>query len=374
MLEHAQSHPRLARLLRRVLGLLERTEPESEKGDRVWRGPHFIPRRGEWWPSRFVLYRDELHCTLEIGWSSCALAWNVGTDGVSFDARASFGSGFDSGPELWLRALPQIERRLRAAIARPAAYNRRVERLLPLRCRTGRIERKWTWPAEARQPLSPAGLGRLNRALGAAARTRAWRRLSLRRYLEVAGSAYDAAFRKLARLTPLEKYRGKADTRHGGLLEVPPDDADAFERWYQSRDWLGAHPWEIVFAHPHGILLSPHRAERGWRFHLGVDTLGLYVATARMATALGERGVPFELVRAAEVIAALSGEDRVEIGPFYDQLSLDELKERRPEAVARVQWDPPPGIALRAHARRSRGSGRSATGPRSPRSSSAGAA
>ena len=110
----------------------------------------------------------------------------------------------------------------------------------------------------------------------------------------------------------------------------------------------GAHPWEIVFAHPHGILLSPYHEGGRWRFHLSVDTLGLYVDAARMATALGERGVPFELFRADEMIAALRGEDWVEVGPFRSQLSLGELEERRPGATAHVFWDDPPRLLRRS--------------------------
>jgi hypothetical protein len=346
------AEPVLVPVLRRVLGLLERTEPESQEGDKNWRGPYFIPRRGEWWPSRFVLYRDELHCFLEIGWSGCSMTWKVGTGNVSFEGHPPFDSGLAGGPELWRPALDQIERRLRAAVARPEAYNRRVEARLPLRCRTGRIRRGWTWPARARKPLSARELQRLDLALRAGAAARAWPKLTVARYLEVAAWGYDAAFPDLAALTPREKHRRKADTRHGGMLDLPPRDQRAFARWFASRRWLGTHPWEIVFACPHGILLSPSRRHGGWRFLLSVDTLGLYVAAARMATAFGERGVPFELLRADEVAAALRGEDLVEVGPFFGQVHLDELVERRPAALARVEWDPPPGIVPRARARR----------------------
>jgi hypothetical protein len=172
--------------------------------------------------------------------------------------------------------------------------------------------------------------------------------MSLRRYLEVATLAYDSAFDDLKPLTPLAKYERKADRRHGGMLDLAPEDSRTFERWYSSRDWLGTHPWEIVFAHPHGILLSPHQTERTWRFFLSVDTLGLYVDTARMAIALGENDVPFELLRAPDVTAALRGEDWVEVGPFHGMLSVEEIERRRKGAVARVAWNPPPRVSLRA--------------------------
>ncbi|MBI1849466.1 MAG: hypothetical protein HYR85_03875 [Planctomycetes bacterium] len=146
-------------------------------------------------------------------------------------------------------------------------------------------------------------------------------------------------------LTPRKKYKRTADRRHGGLLNLRPTDARGFARWFDSREWSGTHPWEIVFAHPHGILLSPHHEHSRWRFFLSVDTLGLYVEAARMAIALGDGGVPFELFRADKVIAALRGLDVVEVGPFYGQLSLDEIDERRGDARTRIVWDDPPTLA-----------------------------
>ena len=81
--------------------------------------------------------------------------------------------------------------------------------------------------------------------------------------------------------------------------------------------------------------------------YLSVDTLGLYVETARMATALGENAIPFELIRAEEIFAALRGEDWVEVGPFHGQLALEELERRRPGAAVGVAWDPVPKLRAR---------------------------
>ncbi len=336
--------------LRRVLRLLERIQPESTEGDVRWRGPFFIPRRGEWWPTSFMRYRSELYCTVQMGWSARTLVWDMDEDEVRFELALGIAdSGNDE--ELWERVLEQVEHRLRGALRNPEAYNRRVARLLPHRCRTGRIQRRLTWPRRARPPLGGLALERLTSALQRGKSAPSWPRLSVRRYLETAAIAYDAVYPELKTLTPREKYKRKADTRHGGLLDLKPAAARAFERWHGSRAWQGAHPWEIVFAHPHGILLSPYRDGGRWRFYLSVDTLGLYVDAARMATALGEEGVPFELPRAEEVLDALRGEDWVEVGPFRDQLSLEELEERRPGATAHVLWDDPPRLPLRTSAR-----------------------
>jgi hypothetical protein len=329
----------LTRRLRRVLRLLARVQPDRTDGDVLWSGPFFIRRPGEWWPTRFLRYRSELYCTVEIGWSAVTLVWAMERNDVRFEGEPGWDVAYRNGAELWERVLRQVERRLRSALASPAAYNRRVARLLPLRCRGGRIRRRLTWPRRARPPVTRSELERLTSALEGGQRARPWRRLSLRRYLEVTAIAYDAALPELRTLAPREKYERKADQRHGGLLDLRPADARAFERWHASREWLGAHPWEIVFAHPHGILLSPHREARGWRLFLSVDALGLYVDAARMAIALGESGVPFTFSRADEVLATLRGQDWVEVGPFRGKIALDELELRRPGATSRVVWD-----------------------------------
>ena len=340
--ERSEGSRDLLRRLRRVFGLIRRIRPERSDGDVLWHGPFFIPRAGEWWPTRFLLYRKEFYCTVELGWSAVTLVWEMDRGRVRFEAERSWSGAYSSDSQLWGRVFGQVERRLAGALRNPAAYNRRVARRLPARARTGRIKRRLTWPGGSRPPLTARELRALESAVEPGKRAEPWRRLSLRRYLETAAIAYDAALPELRPLTPRKKYQSKADQRHGGLLDLRPTDTRAFEAWYDSRDWLGAHPWEIVFGHPHGILLSPHHAAGAWRFFLSVDALGLYRDAARMAIALAAAGVPFELTRAADVVAALRGEDWIEIGPFRGQMTLDELEERRRGATSQVSWDDPP--------------------------------
>ncbi|MBK8941337.1 MAG: hypothetical protein IPM79_27945 [Polyangiaceae bacterium] len=133
------------------------------------------------------------------------------------------------------------------------------------------------------------------------------------------------------------------------MLDLPGTDPCAFEKWFDSRTWQGCHPWEIVFAHPHhphGIMFSPVHSDRGSRFFLSVDTLGLYAAAVKMALALVGENAPLELARSEEILRALRSDDLVDIGPFYDQLRLDELEERRPGAGAWVAWEPLPVLRL----------------------------
>jgi len=186
-------------------------------------------------------------------------------------------------------------------------------------------------------------------------RADSWNSLTSGKYLEIVGRAYDAAYPDMRNLAASEKYSSKADGRHGGLLLLPVQDARAFRDWYMSKTWSGTHPWEIVFGHPHGVLLSPfHDPKAGWRFHLSVDSPGMFMHAVKMAIALGDASAPFTFDGKDSVVSALSGADLVEVGPFYDQLSLADLRDVRPDAVDRVEWDPVVEIHLVSTVQRDR--------------------
>jgi hypothetical protein len=324
--------------------MLRETEPIAGAYDVEWWGPYFIPRPRQWHRSRFMLYDGCLYGSLEIDWATCSANWSIHAGVVSYQEGMSFTTAWRP-EELWARALPQLTRRLKSALSNLAAYNKRVRRLIPLDTRTGRVVRKWTWPRNTRPPLSRKELEIFERVCERCERAAPWKSLSPAVYFRLVGRMYDAAFPESAGLSPREQHAKSADSRHGGLLNLPDDDPQAFRDWFESRAWSGCHPWEIVFGHPHGILFSPLLSDDGtWRFNLSVETPGLYLRAVKMALALGETGAPFVLHGRDSVVAALRGKDDVEIGPSYGMLSLAGLREARPEAVYRVRWDPIPDI------------------------------
>lgn len=335
----------LPQLLSRTLSLLTRIQPHHREGDKQWKGLFFASKPSEWHSIQFLLYEREFFATMEMGWSSVTLEWTVGTSRVRFEGSTPFSSYENNDAVLWARVLLQAERQLRRALKNPEAFHRWLERRLPLRSRVGRLRRWLSWPTSSKPPLTSSQMRRLESAWKQGIAARGLRSLSLRQYLDITAIAYDAAFPKLRRLSARQKFESKADRRHGGMLDLPASGARAFLRWYHSRAWLGAHPFEIVFAHPDGVLLSPFLRKGRWRFSLSAEHLGQYVMLARMATALGENRIPFELSRPEELLAALRGEDWVEIGPYFDQLSLAELRTRRRGAVGLVEWEPIPRIA-----------------------------
>jgi hypothetical protein len=130
------------------------------------------------------------------------------------------------------------------------------------------------------------------------------------------------------------------------MLDLPLNGAKAFTRWFNSQRWAGAHPWEIVYGNPHGVMLSPCHDEKtsGWSFDFSVHTESLYAIAVKMAIALARHAIPFEFYNGAKVVAVLRGEDMVEIGP-RKALELGNLKAIRPDSIKHIQWDPIPQIS-----------------------------
>lgn len=211
------------------------TEPEPGCHDVEWDGPYYIQRPRQWRRSRFMLYGGTLFGSLEAGWSRLEAEWNL-VSGVLSDEARTGSAGATAAEQIWDRAIPRLVRRLDAEVTDPGRYNPRVRRLLPIETRTGVARRRWSWPRGTRAPLSPR-----------------------------------------------EQHEAKADTRHGGLLGLKEDDPEAFRAWFASRVWSGSHPWEIVFGHPHGILLCPIPGDRGrWRHvRTGVGLSGQHTAEIR---------------------------------------------------------------------------------------------
>ena len=334
----------LSSRLRRVFALLQMTQPVPDEHDVAWSGPYYIPRSGLWCPSRFVLYRGSLHAQLFIPPRWYGLSWVVGSRDAEFERGVST---YENDERLWTRALTQIESRLRSAVKNFSRYNRLVDARIPPSCRTGKIQRSLTWPTDAKPPLPPGRIRRLETALTEAKDAPLADKMTLARYLSVAAVAYDAVFKDLRPFPPAGKYRRKADGRHGGLLDLPPHDANAFAEWFTGASWQGTHPWEIVFGHPHGIMISPrHHAERrSWSYVMWAGSPGWYVAAARMAIALGERRIPFEFHNGQAVLSALKGIDEVAVGPDLDSVHYEDLAQTRRDALRLIRWDPIPHLA-----------------------------
>lgn len=200
----------LAKQLERVFVLLKKTQPIADPTDVIWWGPCFIPRPGEWYPSSFTLYNGALYARLFVAPGSYGLSWKIGSKTVEFEREFSSGRYYNND-ELWEKALNQIEYRLKSAIKNFGRYNQFVEKNFPLVCRTGKIRRELTWPKKTKRPVSLRKPRLLEKSLNEAKEFPLLQKMTLSQYLETVAIAYDASFKELRLLPPLEKYKKKAE-------------------------------------------------------------------------------------------------------------------------------------------------------------------
>ena len=117
-------------------------------------------------------------------------------------------------------------------------------------------------------------------------------------------------------LSPRDKYLKMADGRDAGLTKIDGGSAEAFKQWYHSGATPGAHPWEICRG-GNSTHISLYVFDQGSRWYLSLagSSLARVEETVRMAVALYENGIPFELRDAEEIVRMVTGEDFIGIVP-----------------------------------------------------------
>ena len=326
--------------------MLRRTQPHAEGTSVSWSGPWVILPRQRWYRTSYALYQGTLYGAFQVSSRiSLDLRWKLGSDTVELPPDTETYGAWSNTPAFWLEVLQQAQRRLSWGLENPARYNRHLDRLVPLKLRRGHILRRHTWPIGTEPLATAAELDALARAVSRSAPPPPRPELSPDLFLRDAAIAYDAAYEELRPLAALDKYTRRADRRHGGMLDLPPEDAAGFRAWFQRGDWRGAHPWEIVYGHPHGIILYPELTAEGWIYRFTVSEESLYPHYARMAVALDAAAVPAELVSGKRVLGALRGDDEIDVAASHAAITWDNLLARRPDARLHVRWDPLPQLA-----------------------------
>lgn len=323
-----------------VLGfyqLLRQLEPTEDRMDVIWRGPFWVDRTGAWRPMSVVLRRGTLRGQILFPGGPALMEANIRTGDVEWvDVDQP---GWPRGTEIWPEAFPQLHERLRAAALNPEEYNRKVAEEMPPAWRTGKIQRRFTWREGAEQ-MSADLIEKVRQAARSAAARAPLPALSTGEYQRIAELGYDVAYPRERHLPRAEKHRIHADKRHGGMLDLPPGDADAFKEWFTSRRWEGAHPFEIAYGIPHGIVLWPELGEAGWRFKMWASDEIYHKEALLMLVALDEAGIPVEFPQTKRLLETFEGVDDVEVGPYRGQLRLEQLAKDRPDSISHVRWDP----------------------------------
>jgi hypothetical protein len=336
----------LLTIVTKVFALLQQTQPLADETDVSWVGPYYIPRSGVWAPTYFRVHNMRLCVFVSMPDRDSSMVWDLRSREWDFESPLPF--GFRPNPEeFWRKVLTQVHRRLVSAVKNPSAYNRMVEARLPFACRTGKIQRAFTWLEGEESEMDEGTLQKVESMHSFVELSPRLKKLTAADYLTTASIAYDAAFENMASLSPVEKYKSRADGRHGGMLDLPLNNAKAFARWFDSQRWAGTHPWEIVYGDPHGVMLSPCHDQKAstWSFDLSVHTERLYAIAVKMAIALARRTIPFEFYNGAKVVAVLRGEDMVDVGPARWTLEFEVLRAIRPDSIEHIQWDPIPQLS-----------------------------
>lgn len=227
-----------------------------------------------------------------------------------------------------------------------------VEALYPYKWRTGRIRRKFiTDPSrlmseEAGERLLSAYEKHLDKNLSVS-------EISLNDYLRTAEICYYAAFpkdiRKLSKQLEVETIPMKrlhkqwADGRHGGMLLLEdPDSKKEYMDWLLSREWQGAHPFEIVYSgNVHGISLDPPN-EENHHYRISVIDPFYYQELLDMVAALIEKNVPFETFSLKEIVEYCKGEVYIDVNKFSmrgDFFTYRDSAEEREDYFSHIEWD-----------------------------------
>lgn len=136
------------------------------------------------------------------------------------------------------------------------------------------------------------------------------------RYCEICYDANNYFGDEASLLSPREKYWRMADGRHGGLLDIMADSPGEFACWYRSGAGGGGHPWEICRGgNSTHVSLYVSKKDDGWCLTLAGSSVNRVEETVRMAVALFDRGIPFDLRDAEEILRMARGEDYIGIVP-----------------------------------------------------------
>lgn len=159
--------------------------------------------------------------------------------------------------------------------------------------------------------------------------------ISLEDYLKVAGICLRAIFPGDAHLSYRELYEKYSDFRRAGILEIDPKDKNAFKNWYESEEWEGSHPFEIVAGFKTiGIVLYPPTKEKK-RFVIYVGSEIYYLHYLKAIEALVKEKIPFDASQIEEIIDYLAGETYISVNE-KDGIECCKGDE---EFLKYVEWD-----------------------------------
>lgn len=207
------------------------------------------------------------------------------------------------------------------------SYNLYIQQNLPFAKRLGRIRRQDFWDILGEEAIRPdIGLGeelikKLKQAVNWTKEENSalLHEMTAEEYYRICEICYDANsyFKNQSKtLSVREKYLNMSDGRDAGLRDIAADSSMAFSEWFHSKSAQGAHPWEICRGgNSTHISLFATPKDSFWRIRLAGSSISRVEETVRMAIALYENDIPFELSNDEEIVNMISGTDFIGIVP-----------------------------------------------------------
>lgn len=267
----------------------------------------------------------------------------------------------------WL--LERIRREMNKLTGDPSAYNTYIRNNLPYKKRYGKINRTKLWELlgnEANRFDKNLGQETVRKLVDFVRNTtgqkpQPYTEMTADTFFRICEIGYDANDYfgdQKASLSPREKYISRADGRDAGLSKIEGDSAEEFNKWYHSGHVMGAHPWEICRGgNSTHISLYVFSKDGNWHLSLDGSSSARLEETVRMAIALYENGIKFELRDADRIVRKVTGSDYIGIVPdniipvychasfpkedlICDFLNLDFEPELAEKIVPLVTWYP----------------------------------
>jgi hypothetical protein len=231
-----------------------------------------------------------------------------------------------------------------------------LEKIVPLRFRTGKIERRHV-DTDAKLMSKEESDAILTEYEKHKAALKPCKAISLNNYLKAAAIAYsarrnpDIGFKNEdeSKLSLSELYKRHADGRHGYMLDIKnPDSARQFSKWQHSKVWEGSHPFEIVFGPTRfGIHLWPPSSTRGcnsFRFDrnyvLSVGDSAFYSMYVRMTQALMTERVPFKAPDLEKSLEFLRGDSEFTVNRHSNEhIDYTGARWEKKEMLPHIKWD-----------------------------------
>ena len=251
----------------------------------------------------------------------------------------------------------------------PKDYNSYIQQNLSWTKRFGRILRKDFWDIPGDNAIRPDwNLGEENieklKVFVEAVKTGStplFQEMTANMFFGMCEICYDANgyFKNSEEsFTPREKYLNMSDGRDAGLRNIDGDSPEAFYEWYHDDGRMGAHPWEICRGgNSTHISLFISEVQNNWDIRLAGSSIGRVEETVRMAVALFENNIPFQLSNGEEIVRMVTGDDFIGIVPdtvfprycqslfpreddIIDFMNLDSDKEIITEIIKKTYWFP----------------------------------